>query len=221
MSRMNPWGRVSASLGVLIVAVGCRPAASDPPGTSGEPTAEPTRAGSDSSPAPDKTAGDAKKEGRARTMNISTTAFAINGEIPKRYTGDGEDVSPQLSWSGVPDGTAELALICDDPDAPTPQPWVHWVIYKIPANAPGLSEKIPAKDSLSAPEGALQGRNSWGTVGYRGPAPPKGPVHHYHFKLYALDAALTAPPKMTKDQLLAAMKGHILAQAEVVGTYQR
>ena len=221
MRRLNILGIVRLAAVVLIAGIGCRPAESQPPRAAEEASAEPARTSSDSTSPSDKSTDEAKPEGKAAKMNISTTAFDHNGKIPKRYTGDGEDLSPQLSWSGVPDGTVELALICDDPDAPTPQPWVHWVIYKIPASATSLSEKIPAKDSLTDPAGARQGKNSWGTVGYRGPAPPKGPVHHYHFKLYALDAALTLSAGATKDQILAAMKGHILAEAEVVGTYQR
>ena len=154
-------------------------------------------------------------------LTIESTAFGNNAAIPVRFTGDGEDLSPQLSWSGMPDSANELALICDDPDAPTPQPWVHWVIYKIPAGTTGLPEKVPPTKTLNEPAGARQGKNSWGGIGYRGPAPPRGPVHHYFFKLYALDTALTVSAGLTKDQLLAAMEGHILAEGELIGTYQR
>jgi len=155
-------------------------------------------------------------------LTIRSSAFADQARIPKRFTGDGEDVSPELSWSGVPAGARELALICDDPDAPTPEPWVHWVIYKIPATATGLRENIPKTGSLSEPAGALQGVNSWGTIGYRGPAPPRGHgVHHYHFKLYVLDTALNVAAGVDKKKLLSAMQGHIVAQGELVGTYQR
>ncbi len=155
-------------------------------------------------------------------LTIQSPAFADNAVIPKRFTGDGEDVSPQLRWSDLPDGVKELALIVDDPDAPTPEPWVHWVIYKIPATATGLPENIAKTAALTAPEGALQGKNSWGNIGYGGPAPPRGHgVHHYHFKLYALDTALSVQSGLTKTQLLAAMTGHILAEGELVGTYQR
>ncbi|MFH1748266.1 MAG: YbhB/YbcL family Raf kinase inhibitor-like protein [Planctomycetota bacterium] len=145
---------------------------------------------------------------------IQTTAFDAGKPIPRKYTGDGEDVSPPLTWTGVPAEAQELALICDDPDAPRPEPWVHWVIYKIPADTTGLPEGVPA--------GALQGPNSWPTTGYRGPAPPRGHgVHHYHFKLYALDSILDLPPGLTKDQLLQRMAGHIIAEGELVGTYER
>lgn len=122
--------------------------------------------------------------------------------------------SPALSWTGLPPGTKELALICDDPDAPGKEPWVHWVLYKVPAAATAL--KAGAEDV------GVQGRNSWKSTGYRGPEPPKGSGwHHYHFRLYALDAELAAKPGLTKAELLQAMKGHVLAQAEAVGKYQR
>ncbi|MBI4719111.1 MAG: YbhB/YbcL family Raf kinase inhibitor-like protein [Planctomycetes bacterium] len=153
---------------------------------------------------------------------VSSPAFAANGVVPKQHTGDGDDVSPRLTWTGVPANAKELALICDDPDAPTPQPWVHWVIYKIPAGATGLPEAVAKTAAPNAPAGALQGKNSWGSLGYRGPAPPRGHgVHHYHFRVYALDTALDVKSGLDKDQLLAAMKGHIVAQGELVGTYQR
>jgi Raf kinase inhibitor-like YbhB/YbcL family protein len=156
------------------------------------------------------------------TITIQSPAFGNNQVIPKRFAGDGEDISPQLIWSGVPESAKELALICDDPDAPTPEPWVHWVIYKIPASATGLPEKVAKNERPASPAGALQGRSSWGRIGYGGPAPPPGHgVHHYHFKLYALDAAIDAKAGLDKKQLLAAMKGHIIAQGELVGTYQR
>ena len=156
------------------------------------------------------------------SLTIESTAFKNNEPIPTRFTGDGEDVSPQVSWSGVPAGAAELALIMDDPDAPMAEPWVHWVIYKIPGDKTGLPESVAKTEIVSSLGGAMQGKNSWGTVGYRGPAPPSGHgVHHYHFKIYALDQAPTVSPGLTKKQLVSKMEGHILAQAEVVGTYQR
>ncbi|MFH1110450.1 MAG: YbhB/YbcL family Raf kinase inhibitor-like protein [Planctomycetota bacterium] len=156
------------------------------------------------------------------TLTIRSSAFPDQARIPKRFTGDGEDVSPELSWSGVPAGAKELALICDDPDAPTPEPWVHWVIYKIPTTTAALRENVPKTGSMSEPAGAMQGVNSWGTIGYRGPAPPKGHgVHHYHFKLYAVDTALNVAAGVDKKKLLSAMQGHIVAQGELVGTYER
>lgn len=157
-------------------------------------------------------------------LHIHSTAFAENQAIPQKYTEDGEDASPPLAWDEPPQGTRELALICDDPDAPTKEPWVHWVIYKIPAATTSLSEHIATQAKLEAPAGALQGRNSWPsgrTTGYRGPAPPPGKVHHYRFHLYALDAPLAAEPQCTKTQLLHAMQGHVLGEGILQGTYRR
>ena len=155
-------------------------------------------------------------------MKIESSAFKAGDPIPVRHTGDGEDLSPPLSWSDVPDEALEMALICDDPDAPTPQPWVHWVMCRIPAVRDGLPEAIvPASASMQV--NAMQGRNSWDRLGYGGPAPPKGHgVHHYHFKLYALDALLVdMKPNYDKAGLLEAMQGHVLAEAELIGTYER
>lgn len=156
------------------------------------------------------------------SITLSSSAFKHNEPIPRKYTGEGADVSPPLSWSGLPAGTKELALIMDDPDAPRPEPWVHWVIYKLPPTLSGLPEGLPKTPTLSDPPGTMQGRNTWPKIGYNGPMPPPGHgVHHYHFRLYALDTALDVQPGLTKDELLAKMKGHILAQGELVGTYQR
>jgi len=156
------------------------------------------------------------------TLKIESTAFKNGGRIPRRYTGDGANVSPPLAWSGVPDGTKELALICDDPDAPRAEPWVHWVLYGLPADCRELKEAMPRTERLAEPKGAMQGPNSSRRIGYSGPRPPKGHgVHHYHFKLYALDAALNLEPGLDKPTLLAAMKNHVLGMADLVGTYQR
>jgi len=159
------------------------------------------------------------------SMTIRSTAFAEGDVIPQKHTGDGEDVSPPLAWEDVPDAAKELALVCDDPDAPTAEPWVHWVIYKIAPTVDELPQDVPADAQLGIPIKALQGRNSWPTgrtVGYRGPAPPPGHgVHHYHFKLYALDCELDLNSGIDKNALLAAMDGHVLDQGELVGTYQR
>jgi Raf kinase inhibitor-like YbhB/YbcL family protein len=170
-------------------------------------------------------AGDVAKLRRSlspMSITIRSTAFEAGRPIPGRHTEDGEDLSPELAWAGIPEGTKELALIVDDPDAPTPEPWVHWVIYKIPADLPGLMEGVAYAEAPAAPDGALQGKNTWGTIGYRGPAPPKGHgTHHYFFKLYALDGTLDVPPGLDKNALLAAMEGKILAQGELIGTYER
>jgi Raf kinase inhibitor-like YbhB/YbcL family protein len=154
---------------------------------------------------------------------LSSTAFKQNHVIPRKHTGDGEDSSPALAWSGMPAGTRELALIVDDPDAPTPEPWVHWVLYKIPGDATSLPERVAPAQRVSQPRGGMQGLNSWPRgIGYRGPAPPKGHgVHHYYFRLYALDAELKLEPALDKAALLAAIEGHVLGEAELVGTYQR
>ena len=158
----------------------------------------------------------------AMTLTIQSSAFENDAPIPKRFTGDGDDASPALNWSGASGDVKELALVMDDPDAPSGEPWVHWMIYKIPAGAAGLPEAVPTQKAIDDPAGALQGKNSWGNTGYGGPAPPRGHgVHHYHFKLYALDAALVVPAGLTKTQLLAAMQGHVLATGELVGTYER
>jgi hypothetical protein len=159
------------------------------------------------------------------SLQLQSPAFTSGKPIPTRHTGDGDDVSPSLNWSNVPGGTREFALICDDPDAPTDEPWVHWVIYGIPGENRVLPEGIPPDKQLTSPVSAMQGRNSWPdgqTIGYRGPAPPKGHgTHHYHFKLYALDGKLSLDPGVDKSGLLNAMSGHVLGEGELVGTYER
>lgn len=156
------------------------------------------------------------------TLMVTSSAFAQGQPISRQYTGDGQNLSPPLSWSDAPAGTQEWALIMDDPDAPRPQPWVHWLIYGIPAHLQGLSEDVPKEERVAAPAGFVQGKNSWGRIGYGGPEPPRGHgVHHYHFKLYALDAPLHLPPGVEKQELLSAMNGHILAEGELIGTYER
>lgn len=156
------------------------------------------------------------------TMTLTSETVSQNQPIPRKHTGDGEDVSPSLRWSDVPEGCTEFALIMDDPDAPTEEPWVHWVLYKISADTNVLPENVLQTETLSTPAGAIQGENSWGTIGYRGPAPPKGHgVHHYQFKLYALDAALSLQPGLDKESLLEKISGHILGKGELIGTYER
>jgi len=154
---------------------------------------------------------------------LQSAAFKQNHQIPRKHTGDGDDASPPLAWSGVPAEAKELALVVDDPDAPTPEPWVHWVLYNVPATTTNLPEKIPPALRVSAPAGALQGKNSWPKgIGFRGPAPPKGHgLHHYHFKIYALDAPVKLEPGADKSTLLAAISDHVIAEGELVGTYQR
>lgn len=157
-------------------------------------------------------------------LRVESSALKSGQPIPKMYTADGEDISPPLTWSKAPAGTVEYALICDDPNAPTPKPWVHWVIYKIPSSCQGLPQGMARSSDVENPKGAFQGKNSWpkDNIGYRGPAPPPGHgVHHYHFRLYALDRPIMAVSSLDKDALLKAMEGHILGQAELVATYQR
>jgi hypothetical protein len=158
-------------------------------------------------------------------IELTSTAFGEGERVPVKYTGEGEDVSPPLAWSGLPEGTKELALICDDPDAPTPEPWVHWVIYKIPAELAGLPEGVAKTPRLKEPPGALQGENSWPsgqTIGYRGPMPPPGHgVHRYFFKLYALGVHLVIESGKDKKSVLEAMSGHILGEGQLMGTYER
>lgn len=156
------------------------------------------------------------------TLMVTSSAFAQGQAIPRQYTGDGQNISPPLSWSDAPPGTQEWALIVDDPDAPRPQPWVHWLAYGIPVHLQGLSEDVPKTERVAAPAGFVQGKNSWGRIGYGGPEPPRGHgVHHYHFKLYDLDVPLNLPPGIEKQELLKAMNGHILAEGELIGTYER
>lgn len=150
-------------------------------------------------------------------MEIKSLAFSHMGNIPSIYTCDGKDISPPISWSGLPDGTKTLALISDDPDAPMGT-WVHWVIYNIPASWNGLPEGFPAVEETK--EGIRQGLNDFRKIGYGGPCPPSG-THRYFFKLYALDTELPLKPGATKMELLRAMKGHILASAELIGLYSR
>ena len=148
------------------------------------------------------------------TIEVSSPAFEAGATIPRKHTGEGQDVSPPLRWSSIPQGTREIAIICDDPDAPSQKPFVHWVIYKIPADRKALPE-----DGI---EGALEGINDFGRRGYDGCMPPQGHgVHHYHFKVYALDTKLDAPVGLSKDELLAAMGESILDEGELVGTYER
>ena len=151
-------------------------------------------------------------------MTLTSSAFAEGASIPSKYTADGEDVSPPLKWANVPAGAKSLALICDDPDAPVGT-WVHWVLYGLPADTAELPEAVPATKTIAG--GARQGTNDFKRIGYGGPAPPKGAPHRYHFKLYALDAELDLDPGATKQALLRAMEGHVLAQGQLMGTYQR
>ena len=154
-------------------------------------------------------------------LKLTSSAFSTGGKIPVEHTCEGADRSPPLSWSGIPAGTKSLALIVDDPDAPDPaapsMTWVHWVLYNIPAAAVGLSEGVvPA----ALPAGTRDGMNDWKRTGYGGPCPPIG-CHRYFHKLYALDTLLPDLGRPTKVLLEKAMQGHVLAQVELIGTYQK
>jgi Raf kinase inhibitor-like YbhB/YbcL family protein len=154
-------------------------------------------------------------------LTLESLAFAHNGGIPIRYACDGDDVSPPLDWSGVPEQARSLALVVDDPDAPDPKAprmtWVHWVLYNLPVSVLGLPEAVSPK---ALPPGAREGLNDWQRTGYGGPCPPVG-RHRYFYKLYALDTVLPDLHQPTKAQLEAAMRGHVLAEAQLVGLYQK
>jgi Raf kinase inhibitor-like YbhB/YbcL family protein len=176
-----------------------------PPADTGEPTQA------------DAETAEADEEGSEMSLTITSPFFKEGDMIPALFTCDGEDHSPALSWTAVPPGTASFALICDDPDAPSGD-WVHWVIYDLPAGVAGLPEKVPGADRLEG--GGVHGKNSWGRLGYGGPCPPGG-IHRYFFKLYALDVTLGLDPGATKADVLKAMKGHVLAEAQLMGRYKR
>ncbi|MBC1236630.1 YbhB/YbcL family Raf kinase inhibitor-like protein [Nostoc sp. 2RC] len=150
-------------------------------------------------------------------MKLESSAFKSNELIPAKYTCDGKDISPPLLWDEIPIGTQTIALIVDDPDAPG-RIFVHWLVYNIPNTTHQLTEHTPTVKTL--PNGAVQGKNDFGKFGYGGPCPPSG-IHRYFFKLYALDKSLDLATGATKNQILAAMEGHILASAELIGRYQR
>ncbi len=150
-------------------------------------------------------------------IQISSSAFTNDGFIPQKYTCDGENISPPLSWKNIPQDAKSIAIINDDPDAPMGT-WVHWIIYNIPPNSNGLPENIKGLDKL--PDGTMQGKNSWGKIGYGGPCPPSG-VHRYFFKIYALDKVLDLKPGATKEELLKEMKGHILSEGQFYAKYSR
>ena len=150
-------------------------------------------------------------------MELSSAAFKNGAPIPKQFTCDGPNVSPPLQWSGIPDGSKSLALLVDDPDAPRGS-WVHWILFNIPPGAAGLPENI--KKTVTIPNGARQGMNDFHEVGYGGPCPPGG-KHRYFFRLYALDAELTVDAGATRAQFERAMQGHVVSDAQLMGTYQR
>jgi Raf kinase inhibitor-like YbhB/YbcL family protein len=155
---------------------------------------------------------------------VDSPTMTAGQMMPREYTPDGRNVSPPLTWTNLPAGTRELAVVCEDFDAGNPPPWVHWVIYKVPPTAKGLPEGIPIDPSAEMPaeiRGAMQGSNGWRRSIYRGPAPPPGKPHLYHFVVYALDAALDVKPGLSRQDLMNAMKGHVIGQGELVPIYER
>ncbi|MEB3827685.1 YbhB/YbcL family Raf kinase inhibitor-like protein [Phormidium sp. CCY1219] len=150
-------------------------------------------------------------------MEFKSPAFFIGNTLPSKYTCDGEDISPPLSWGTPPEGTSSFTLIVEDPDAPN-RSFTHWLVYDIPANIRHLPEGVPTESSLD--RGGVQGKNDFGKVGYGGPCPPSG-THRYFFKLYALDSLLSLAPGASKAEVKAAMEGHILTAVELMGRYAK
>ncbi len=150
-------------------------------------------------------------------IKIKSPAFVPGGKIPGKYTCDGMDISPPLAWTSGPEGTKTFALICDDPDAPMGT-WVHWILFNLPADIIELRENVPPERELE--NGAKQGMNDFRKIGYGGPCPPGG-IHRYYFKLYALDTEINLEAGATKSELLKAVEGHILAEGQLMGKYER
>ena len=154
----------------------------------------------------------------SKSLTVSSAAFTDGATIPARFTCSGEDISPALAWSGAPANTKAFALVVDDPDAGS-SAFTHWLLANIPASAQSLVEDTSRDATLA--DGAIQGQNDFGNVGYGGPCPPRGPAHHYHFAVYALDTTLSLQPGYSKQQLASAMQGHTLAWGELVGLFAR
>jgi Raf kinase inhibitor-like YbhB/YbcL family protein len=199
MSKFR-WVTLQLLLAVSLVVNGC--------GSDATPTSPPQEVDS-SAPSVEAT--------QSSGFQLGSSSFAHGAAIPVKYSCDGEDISPPLSWSEPPAGTQSLALIFDDPDAPGGT-WVHWVLYDLPPQLQTLPEAVPA--DAEPPTGGHHGNNSWNRSGYGGPCPPGG-THRYFFRLYALDTPLDLGPGADKDQVLEAMAGHILAQTELMGTFSR
>lgn len=151
-------------------------------------------------------------------LQVSTNAFQPGTEIPQKFTCSGEDLSPEISWTDLPEGTQSVAVIVDDPDAPVGT-WTHWMVYDLPPSIQKLAQERPRTASLD--DGGLQGKNDFGNLGYNGPCPPPGKPHRYFFKVYALDQKLEIPAGATRKALDEALKGHVLAEGEVMGTFAR
>lgn len=197
MRRMTPW---MAAL-ICLVHLSCKAGVAAEPdtGTADDPPAAPTP--EEPTPAP--------------ALTVTSTAFSHEADIPIEFTCDGEDVSPDMAWTEVPEGTRSVALICDDPDAPVGT-WIHWVLFDMPAD----TTKLPRASQAGAAPGT-DGKNSWKKTGYGGPCPPKGDPHRYYFKVYALDRLLELDAGATATQVSAAMEGHVAAQGTMMGKYKR
>src|SRR5215467_11989345 len=151
-------------------------------------------------------------------LQLTSSSFQSDGNIPRQFTCEGQDISPELTWKNTPSGTKTFALIVHDPDAPRAGGFTHWVVYDIPAKVTHIPQAAPKGEKL--PGGGIQGKNDFGQTGYRGPCPPSG-THRYYFYLYALDTELKLPSGATKDELEKAMKGHVLEKAELIGKYRK
>jgi Raf kinase inhibitor-like YbhB/YbcL family protein len=169
----------------------------------------------------------ARAQPAPQKITVTSPTLREGEPMPKQHTPDGRNDSPALAWSNLPAGTKELAVVCEDPDAGNPPPFVHWVVYKIPAGAKGLPEAMPIDPTAALPadlQGTVQGLSGFRRAIYRGPAPPPGRPHHYHFIVYALDAPISLnakQPPLSRAELLDAMKGRVIGQGELVATYQR
>jgi Raf kinase inhibitor-like YbhB/YbcL family protein len=155
-------------------------------------------------------------------ISVQSEAFENGSAIPFKYSADGLGISPPLSWSNLPQGTQSVAVVVEDPDAPTPEPFVHWLVYNVPAGINAIPENVGHDATISEIGSAMQGKNSSLKIGWAGMAPPKGDtLHHYHFQVFALDRTLDLKPKAGRTELFNAMAGHVIGRGEIVGTYQR
>ena len=163
-------------------------------------------------------------QNKPQTIAVGSPTLQADQTMPRDYTPDGRNVSPPLTWGALPAGTKEMAVICEDPDAGNPPPFSHWVVYRIPATAKGLPEGLPIDPAVALPPeiaGAVQGVSGFRRPIYRGPAPPPGKPHHYHFVVYAIDTNLDLKPGLNRAELLSAIQGHVIGKGELVATYER
>jgi Raf kinase inhibitor-like YbhB/YbcL family protein len=218
MARISPVRFVLAAALAALCLAGCQNKSRDDSAdrTPGPPT-DPLRSPSDGLLAINLPATQARGK-----LSVQSPAFPKGGVIPDGYSSYGQDVSPPLRWSEAPWGTQAIVVLLEDPDAQSPKPYVHWVLYNLPADTRELPAGLPKLGRLKDPRGALHGLNSRGSLGYFGPRPPAGdPPHRYHFQVFALDAPLGFNPGVNRQAVLNAMAGHVLAKGELVGTYQR